>query len=374
MAQVIIGVDPHKRSATSRSSTSGNTGRGRRFGTDRDGYQAMLAAGRQHPDRLWAVEGCNGIGRHVAQRLLADGETVVDVPTKLSARARVFATGQGRKTDPVDAPSVAVVALRTPGLRQVVADDTTGWQGRPVDFQPARETVLTTYGSGDQIADAVLSDGVVLKKAGPWASGVIALLHHLENVGFEGAPRVVGDGYAADGRLAVTYIPGESPHPGAWSEEAASRVGELLRQLHTATTGFTAPADAVWQHVWLRELEGEQRVIGHCDTGPWNIIASTGSRLGVHRLGVRGAGRSTRGASPDHLAQCPAARRRHRRVARTAGCSDSCPPSPSDHRRLRPCQRRPCRLLRPTDRRSRAQRPRGSPPAWRHRGEHHRGR
>ncbi|WP_232290208.1 IS110 family transposase [Micromonospora sp. ATCC 39149] len=58
----------------------------------------------------WAVEGGNGIGRHVAQRLVADGETVVDVPAKLSARARVFATGQGRKTDPVDARSVAVVA------------------------------------------------------------------------------------------------------------------------------------------------------------------------------------------------------------------------------------------------------------------------
>jgi transposase len=76
---------------------------------------------------VWAVEGCNGngIGRHVAQRLLADGETVVDVPAKLSARARVFATGQGRKTDPVDARSLAVLALRTPGLRQVQTDDTT---------------------------------------------------------------------------------------------------------------------------------------------------------------------------------------------------------------------------------------------------------
>jgi transposase len=37
----------------------------------------------------------------------------------------VFSTGQGRKTDPVDAHSVAVVALRTPDLRQVTADDTT---------------------------------------------------------------------------------------------------------------------------------------------------------------------------------------------------------------------------------------------------------
>jgi hypothetical protein len=82
----------------------------------------MLAAGRTHPDRVWAVEGCNGIGRHVAHRLVHDGETVVDVPAKLSARVRVFATGNGRKTDPVDAHSVAVVALRTPNLVRVAVD------------------------------------------------------------------------------------------------------------------------------------------------------------------------------------------------------------------------------------------------------------
>jgi transposase len=126
VARVIIGMDPHKRSATievidGRESVLAQG----RYGTDSDGYRAMLAAGRRYPQRVWAVEGCNGIGRHVAQRLVADGETVVDVPAKLSARARVFATGQGRKTDPVDAHSVAVVALRTTGLRQVAVDDAT---------------------------------------------------------------------------------------------------------------------------------------------------------------------------------------------------------------------------------------------------------
>jgi transposase len=126
MGQVIIGVDPHKRSATievidQRERVLGKS----RFGTDHDGYQTMLTAGRKHTDRIWAVEGCNGIGRHIAQRLVADGETVLDVPAKLSARARVFSTGQGRKTDPVVAHSVAVVALRTPNLRQVTIDDTT---------------------------------------------------------------------------------------------------------------------------------------------------------------------------------------------------------------------------------------------------------
>jgi transposase len=47
------------------------------------------------------------------------------VPAKLSARVRVFDTGQGRKTDPVDAHSVAVAGLRSPGLRPVAADDAT---------------------------------------------------------------------------------------------------------------------------------------------------------------------------------------------------------------------------------------------------------
>jgi transposase len=81
-----------------------------RFGTDKTGYQQMLAAGREHPDRVWAVEGCNGMGKHIAHRLVHDGEVVVDVPAKLSAQVRVFATGNGRKTDPVDARSVALAA------------------------------------------------------------------------------------------------------------------------------------------------------------------------------------------------------------------------------------------------------------------------
>jgi transposase len=82
----------------------------------------MLAAGRRCADRVWAVEGCNGVGRHIAHRLVHDGETVLDVPAKLSAQVRVFATGNGRKTDPVDAHSVALVALRTPNLVRVRAD------------------------------------------------------------------------------------------------------------------------------------------------------------------------------------------------------------------------------------------------------------
>lgn len=66
--------------------------------------------------------GANGIGRPVTQRLLASGERVLDVPAKLAARARVFDTGQGRKTDAADAHAIVMVALRDKGLREVTAD------------------------------------------------------------------------------------------------------------------------------------------------------------------------------------------------------------------------------------------------------------
>ena len=123
VGRVVIGMDPHKRSATIEVMTGEEMilGKGR-FGTDRDGYAAMVSYARAWPDRVWAIEGCSGIGKHIAVRLLAAGEQVVDVPPKLSARARVFATGQGRKTDATDAHSVALVGTRMTGLRPVVAD------------------------------------------------------------------------------------------------------------------------------------------------------------------------------------------------------------------------------------------------------------
>jgi transposase len=122
-AGVVIGMDPHKRSVTIEVMTSDEQVLGgRRFGTDTAGYREMLDYVRQWPERLWAVEGCSGIGHHIAMRLLSDAQQVIDVPPKMSARARVFSTGQGRKTDATDAHSVALVGVRMAGLRPVVDD------------------------------------------------------------------------------------------------------------------------------------------------------------------------------------------------------------------------------------------------------------
>src|ERR1039458_970940 len=86
------------------------------------GTGRCAGAVRRWPERTWAIEGCQGIGRHLANRLRGDGEQVLDVPPKLSARTRVFATGQGRKPDATDAHSVALAATRMTGLRPVVDD------------------------------------------------------------------------------------------------------------------------------------------------------------------------------------------------------------------------------------------------------------
>jgi transposase len=123
MEQVIIGVDPHKLSATievvDRQEHLLGSGR---FATDQRGYTAMRSYVKSWPNRVWAVEGANGAGRPLAQRLVEAGEEVVDVPAKLAARVRLFDTGHNRKTDALDAHSIAIVAVRTKGLRVLAAD------------------------------------------------------------------------------------------------------------------------------------------------------------------------------------------------------------------------------------------------------------
>ncbi len=123
MEQVIIGVDPHKLSATIEVVDQHEQllGSGR-FTTDQAGYAAMRTYAKAWPDRVWAVEGANGVGRPLAQRLLEAGEQVVDVPAKLAARVRLFDTGHNRKTDARDAHSIAIVAVRTKTLRVLQVD------------------------------------------------------------------------------------------------------------------------------------------------------------------------------------------------------------------------------------------------------------
>src|SRR3954469_3990244 len=103
--RVVVGMDPHKRSVTIEvMDADEQVLGGGRFGTDVSGVRSMLEYVGRWANRVWAIEGCRGIGRHIAHRLLAEGQEGVDVPPNLSARTRVFATGQGRKTDATGRP------------------------------------------------------------------------------------------------------------------------------------------------------------------------------------------------------------------------------------------------------------------------------
>ena len=124
MTVVMIVVDPAKRSQAMAVLDNGEDQRAAlQVGNDSAGYRDMIRLAKRWPDRTWAVQGAGGVGVQLAQRVVADGEKVLDVPPKLSTRARSFDVGHGRKTDPGDARTVAVVAIRTRGLRQVVPDD-----------------------------------------------------------------------------------------------------------------------------------------------------------------------------------------------------------------------------------------------------------
>jgi hypothetical protein len=81
---------------------------------------ALLAAA--HPVGVWLHLGLLAAGRPLAQRLLAAGEHVVDVPAKLAAWARMLDPGHGRKTHAHDAHSVAVASVRAKELHVLALD------------------------------------------------------------------------------------------------------------------------------------------------------------------------------------------------------------------------------------------------------------
>jgi transposase len=121
---VMIGVDPHKASHTAVALDEHGQLLGQQhIPATLDGYQQLRQWAGRWPQRCWAVEGAHGVGRALAQRLVGDGEQVLDAPAKLAARVRVLSVGHRRKSDPDDAVSVAVAARSIPKLRQVSVED-----------------------------------------------------------------------------------------------------------------------------------------------------------------------------------------------------------------------------------------------------------
>src|SRR5918993_293695 len=112
--KVLIGVDPHKTSVAVAAvdEAAGELLEHASFPQDRTGLRAIERWAKRFPERRWAMENARGLGRHLAVRLAAAGESVGDVPPKLSAWVRVLSTGNARKNDGLDALATALAASR----------------------------------------------------------------------------------------------------------------------------------------------------------------------------------------------------------------------------------------------------------------------
>ena len=121
LMKVLIGVDPHKGSVAVAAidEAKGELIEGAGFSRNRDGLRALERWAKRFPERRWAVENAGGLGRHLAVGLAASGESVVDVPPKLSARVRVLSSGNSRKNDGLDALATALAASRNERLAAV---------------------------------------------------------------------------------------------------------------------------------------------------------------------------------------------------------------------------------------------------------------
>jgi transposase len=124
MSAVVIGIDPHKASHTAVAVDERELALGevhvRASAAQSD---RLLAWAEQWPERSWAIENASGLGYLLAQQLVRAGERVVDVQPKLAARVRLLASAASSKSDPHDARSVAIVALRSTGLPRVSVED-----------------------------------------------------------------------------------------------------------------------------------------------------------------------------------------------------------------------------------------------------------
>lgn len=123
---VTIAVDPHKRLNAVEVIDAGSVVLARQeFVHSTAGFKELMGFARRWRVRQWAVEGATGVGKNLAQRLVAVGEVVFDVPSKKSSLVRAFSATSGRKSDEVDAHAVALAALNSPDLERVGLDDHT---------------------------------------------------------------------------------------------------------------------------------------------------------------------------------------------------------------------------------------------------------
>jgi transposase len=111
---IVLGADTHKRSHTiaAVSVATGEVLGEKTVAVGAGGFASLVVWARAlHGDRVWALEDCRHVSGSFERFLLARGERIVRVPTKLMAEARRRGRQRG-KSDSIDSIAVARAALR----------------------------------------------------------------------------------------------------------------------------------------------------------------------------------------------------------------------------------------------------------------------
>ncbi|WP_066363504.1 phosphotransferase [Herbidospora mongoliensis] len=128
--------------------------------------------------------------------------------------------------------------------------------------------------SGGDVTEGVVRVGdTVRRPLKATSSAVHALLRHLESVGFDAAPRVLGIDEL--GREVLTFVPGDVPgRPFPAGENVLAELAGLQRRYHDAVAGFRPKPGATWEEGSVDDVEPE--VVGHCDITPENVVFRDG--------------------------------------------------------------------------------------------------
>jgi transposase len=280
---VMIGIDPHKGSHTAVAVGAAEEPLGKlrvRACPDQAGKLAGWA--QAWPERTWAVEGAPGLGRLLARQLVAAGERVLDVQPRLAARVRLLQTENTGKSDPDDALSVAVAALRSKAQRPVIAGDHATvlkvWAKRHRDLSRARNQIACrlhavlcdlvpggvadeiTAGHAARILSRITPAGPAAEAHSELAAELLADIRHLDAQRRE-VKKKLTTAVKASGTT-ITEIFGAGPVIAATVTGDVVTVARFPSRYHFAAYNGTAPAEVSPgpRKIYRLSLRGNRRL------------------------------------------------------------------------------------------------------------------
>jgi transposase len=277
----VIGVDPHKASNTLVViDGSEQVLVQRRFGNDRTGYREMKTFVRGFRDRVWAVEGARGVGAGLAQRLVAEDESVLNVPAKLSARVRALGGGSGRKTDAADAFAVAVAGLRAKDLQAVRAEDSTEILGMLTGRrQELTHERICTVNRLHEVLCQLIPGGAKRNLTAAKARAVLSGVRPRAAVG------------KARKQLALDYV-SELDRLDARLKELKKQIGEVVDQQRTclvevAGIGKLGAGKTLAEVLDVRRFPSKAHFASYTGTAPVDVSSGDNNRHRLNRGGNR---------------------------------------------------------------------------------------